>query len=114
MGHSGSSAKGGSEGSGAKGWGDALKATLNPLADFTGQKDPFLEGAFKMAQKGSSSGSAGGDMLSTYDSRAKAHQTEMAKIERPAILPPEATVPNDIARRRPMTATTSLLTEGDE
>lgn len=80
MGHAGGG-KGArpAEQGGAKGWGDVLKATMNPLADFTGQKDPFLDMAFKGAQKATKSGSVGSDMLSTYESRAKDYKKNYDK-----------------------------------
>ena len=73
MGHSGSSAKGGAAGSGAKGWGDVVKAGLNPLADFTGVKDPLVGAFGKTMQKYSPND----EMTSTYDSRVKEYDNKV-------------------------------------
>jgi len=109
MGHSGSSAKGGAQGSGGKGWGDVVQAGLNPLADFTGVKDPFLDVAAKHHQKFSPNDA----MTSTYDSRAKEYADNTKKWEATkAKAAPQKAAPKPQERGRAV-PTTSLLTEDD-
>ncbi len=112
MGHSGSSAKGGAAGSGGKGWGDAVKAGLNPIADFTGVKDPLVGSFGKTMQKYSPND----NMTSTYDSRAKEYADNAQKWEdtKARASEPKAQTPLAKPQTRGRVVPTSLLTEDED